>query len=106
VSWPNTNPFPNLEAGEVVPKYESLSLHDVHRSGYHVQLEVVDPLGLEHQLTGGFLYALSETYSSREVAEYDYYHYITIAEKTKFPSVSDVVDARWAGLFGHVYSLI
>jgi len=62
---------PNLEAGEVVPKYETLGLHDMYRSGSPVGLGVVYPIGLGHQSTGGFPYALSETDSLREVEGYD-----------------------------------
>jgi len=60
----------NLEAGEVVPTYETLNLFDVLRAGSLVRLGVVDPLGLGYQSSGGFPYALSETDSSRDVAGY------------------------------------
>jgi len=62
---------PNMEAGEVFPKNETMSLHDVHRSGSPVRLGVVDCVGFRHQSSGGFPNTLSETNFSRAVAGYD-----------------------------------
>jgi len=61
---------PNLESGEVVPTYETPSLHDVYRSSSRVRLDFQDPPVLGYQSPGSFPYAMSETDSSGEVAGY------------------------------------
>jgi len=58
----------------IASDYDTPSLHDVHRTGSPVRLVAVDPLGLGHQSSRGFPYALSKTDSSREVAGYDLKH--------------------------------
>jgi len=89
----------NLKAGEVVAIYQTLNLHDSHLSDSLLRLGVVDPLDLGYQSSGSFLYALSETDSSREVAGYGSKH--CHCKKTGLPSVSTVIDARQAAPFGH-----
>jgi len=68
----------NPEAGEVVPTYKTLSLHDMHCSGtMHdiggkkgQRLGVVDLLFFGYQSSRTFQYEFSETDASREVAGY------------------------------------
>jgi len=60
----------NLEVGQIVSTYKTLSLHDVHLSGSLVLLRVMNRLDLRYQSSGSFPFALSETESSREVAGY------------------------------------
>jgi len=62
----------NLEAGEVVATYETLSFHYVHLFGSLVRLGVLDPFDLRYQSSESFPYLLSETDS--EVAGYGSKH--------------------------------